>query len=173
MHLDFQRVNSCLNHWFQIIPNCTSSSAGGSHEFSSVCLFICPSVCNSGLAHYFSLCCMKSGFNKHKKVTEPFFEEISWCAQSGVNGAFSGTKSKLLNFFVNLFIRFFWNCTWWQALKSGQKWQFWIIMERSYYAQNGRSGSFLSPKLTPFELFLNLFIGYFWNCTWWQTINSG
>ena len=82
-----------------------------------------PSVCNiisSRLAHYFVLIfCMRLGFNKHINSKACFFEKISCYAQNGVKGAFLDLNWTLFNFPFNLFIRFFWNCTWWQALKNG------------------------------------------------------
>ena len=77
---------------------------------------VCPSVCNmllSGLAHPFLLIFfMKLGFNKHKKVTQSLFEENYCYAQSGVNGGFFDLKATAFNFFLNLYIRFFWNYPW-------------------------------------------------------------
>ena len=45
-------------------------------------------------------------------------------------------RSLFLNSSSNLFIRFFWNCTWWEALKSSFKLLFWIFKENSYYGQD-------------------------------------
>ena len=38
--------------------------------------------------------------------------------------SFFGPKSTVLSFSPITFIRFFWNCTWWQAWKNGLKWSF-------------------------------------------------
>ena len=43
-------------------------------------------------------------------------------------GSYLGPKSTFKTFV---------NYTWWQALKSGYIWLFWILKENSYYAQNG------------------------------------
>ena len=67
---------------------------------------ICISVCNtffSGLAHYFFLIFwIKSGFNKHYKVTKN-----SCFAQSGVNGPCLAPKATLSNFSPKLCLGLF------------------------------------------------------------------
>ena len=106
------------------------------HQFSLVCLFIRLSVIVTPFSqdwlitlfclHDCLFFCLKSGFNKLKKATNPFLEENFCYAQS--ISAFFGTKSRLLNFSLNLEIRiFFGNCTQWQALKIGLKWLFRIL----------------------------------------------
>ena len=72
-----------------------------------------------------------------------FFSLENYYFQNEVNGEFLGPNSSFFNFSQNLFIRFLWNCFWWQALKSGLK---------------------LLKKIL---FMLNLFIGLFWNCTRW------
>ena len=52
------------------------------------------------------------------------------------NGAILRPKLILFTFSLNLFIRFFWNYNWWQALKSWQK-LFWTLKVKSYYPDNG------------------------------------
>lgn len=66
-------------------------------------------------------------------------------------GVYLGPKSTSLNFSLNLLIRFFWICTWWQALINFLKWLFWIFIENSNYAKNG--GKFFASKIIVFELF--------------------
>ena len=79
-----------------------------------------PSVCNaflSGLAHsIFLILCMELGFSKQKNKEDSFWEKFFLCP-NGVNRAFMGSKSTLLNFSPNLLIRFFWDFTWRYALK--------------------------------------------------------
>ena len=119
--------------------------------YASVRLSNCPSVhfpiCNiifSGLAHYFFLIfCMKLGFNKYIKRTEPILAENSYYLQHGLHGTFSDPKSIFLNFSLNFFIIFFWNCTWWKAFKNGYKRLFWIFKESFYYVQIGGNGLYL------------------------------
>ena len=62
---------------------------------------------------------VKLVLNKNTKVTKTFFWGKSYSIQNVINGAFFGLKSAFLNFFVKLLIRFFWSCTWSQAMKSG------------------------------------------------------
>lgn len=50
-----------------------------------------------------------------------------WC-----KWVISGPKINIFDFFSYLFIRFLWNCTWWQALKSGLKSLF-CKKENCYY----------------------------------------
>lgn len=40
------------------------------------------------------------------------------------------------------------------------------------YGQNGQTG-YLGPKISTFEQVVNLLVRYFWNCTWWQTLEMG
>ena len=51
---------------------------------------------------------IKLEFNKQKKMTKPFFEKNSCFAQDRVNGLFLGPKSTFSNFFLHMFLRFFW-----------------------------------------------------------------
>ena len=104
--------------------------------------------------------------------------------------SFLGLKLLYFNFSLILFIRFFWNFTWWQALKSGWKWLF-LNNENISYVQNGENSLFLSPKPTLLNFFLNLpnwflntfkflfkvkfikFITFFWNYIQWQALKMG
>ena len=105
-----------FNHinWKQVIYSTSSA------------LSVAPSVCNTALACYvFLIFCSKLGFNKHLKEAEPifwgtFFFFFFYYVQSGQVAHFLvAKKATLLNFSLNLPIRFFWNCTWWQAVKVG------------------------------------------------------
>ena len=58
------------------------------------------------------------------------FKENSYYAKKGV---FWCPKSLFLIFSRNLFIRFFWNCTWYQALEIMQNWLFWSLKKTLYY----------------------------------------
>ena len=40
-----------------------------------------------------------------------------------------GLKIGIFEVSQNLFIRFFWTCTWWHALKNRQMWEFWGFKE--------------------------------------------
>ena len=73
----------------------------------------------SGLASYFFLIFtwIQSSINT-KSDGAHFFEENFHAQNALVNAAFLGTKINILNFSLNQFIRFFWNCTWWQAVMS-------------------------------------------------------
>ena len=70
-----------------------------------------------------------------------------------VDRAFLTPKSILYKFSLNLFIRFFWNCTWWQALKSGVKWLLWI------YTSNHMFGRAIWYKLS--ECIFGIHLGNF------------
>ena len=70
-----------------------------------------------------------------------------YCTQNGVNRALLKPESTLLIFFLNLSIRFFWNSTWWQTLKSRQKWLFWILKINSYFTQNGVNRSSVGTRV--------------------------
>ena len=83
-----------------------------------------------------------------------------------------GKKSTLLNFSPYLFIRFFWNCTKWQAWKSRSKRVFRISKENFCFVQNGRIGSILGPKSTRFNISLKMFVRFFWSYIWWLSIPS-
>lgn len=105
------------------------------------------------------------GTEKQVKVMLFDFKENSYYVLSGGKWVIYGAKSKFLNFTVNLFTKFFRNCTRWQGLK----WQFWICNEN--YDQNEAKGSFLGLKST-LNFPLNLFPRFFLNCTWWQVLMS-
>ena len=68
------------------------------------------------LMTYFWLFCMKLGFNKYIKVAKPiFFGKIYLCLKWGKWGILR-VKINIFELF-HKFIRFFQNCTGWQALK--------------------------------------------------------
>ena len=75
-----------------------------------------------------------TGFKKCVKLTFSIFKENSHYAEIGLNMTFLDLKSILLNCSPNLFIKFFWDCMWWQAWKSGGKRLFWFFKENSYHA---------------------------------------
>ena len=120
-----------------------------SYQFSSTCrsvsLSVRPSICNavfSGLAHYFWYFEWRLGSINTKKWRSAFLRKIcfaqNWLFWASVSALMNfsvnvfirffkgwlilGPKSLFLNFCLRLFIRFSWNVTWFQALKSGQKW---------------------------------------------------
>ena len=62
---------------------------------------------------------------------------------------------KFLNFPLNLFIRFVCNCTWWQTLRGGLKWLFWIFKKNSHFANSEANGEFLSQKSRIFNFSLD------------------
>ena len=68
------------------------------------------------------------------------FWESYYYSQNGENGSILDLKSILLNFYLKLLNRFFWN------RKSGFKWLFWIFKENSYHAQNWVNGHFRSQN---------------------------
>ena len=76
------------------------------------------------------------------------------------------------NFSLNLFIRFFWNCTWLQALMNEQKWLFWIFKGNFDCDQNELKRMNYGRKISTRNLFLNLFFRFFWNCTFCTGINE-
>ena len=84
-----------------------------------------PSIYNAlflGLPHYFFLnFCMNLGFSKISSFVSPKWGK--W--------AILGAK-----FYLNLFIKYLWNCAWLQALKGGLKWLVWIFKENYYYSQH-------------------------------------
>ena len=61
-----------------------------------------------------------TSIKKWLKLTVLNFWEKFKLSQYGVNGAFLSPKSTLLKFSLNLFIRCFWNYTWWQTLKMSK-----------------------------------------------------
>ena len=93
------------------------------------------------------------------------FKESFYYAQNVANGLFWGSKSTLLNCSLKLFIKFFYNGTWWQGLKIVFKWLFWNFEENSCYTQNE---SILGPKSLLLNYYLNLLIRLLWSYTWWQ-----
>ena len=164
-----QVTYSCLSsHLFQVYW--TPGSTGGSYKFHPS---VRQSVFNTlyvGLAH-FSDFWHEIRVKRLWKLTGPFFEKNTCFAQNGVNEAFLVPKSTLLNVSRNLLIRFFWNfiCSLdfsetlhdKKEIKIGQKWQFWIFKEDSYYAQNQRFSSFTGPKSTPLNFSLIWLIRFF------------
>ena len=62
-----------------------------------------------------------ASIKKWLKLTVLNFWEKFKFSQYGVNGAFLSPKSALLKFSQNLFIRCFWNYTWWQTLKMSKR----------------------------------------------------
>ena len=146
-----------------------SGSAKVSYEFSclsiclclsihwsgcpSISLFICPSVWNtvfSGLTHYFFLIIL------HKVRVQYAHKSSRARSLRNVLVPKTDSKSNFLNFSVNLFIIFFWNCTWWLTLKSDKKWVFWIFKENLYFCQVRVNVSFLGINSRLFELSLKL-----------------
>ena len=120
-------------------------------------------------------------------MTGIFSEKNSYFTQIRVNEPFLDPKSTLLNISINLFIRFFWNCTWWHEIKNNLKW---LII---YYAQNGVNGTFWGRKSLLLYLmtgiknwfkmketsyyaqnqhFSKSVHGFFQNYSWWQ-VKSG
>ena len=90
----------------------------------------CSSFCNtvfSGLAYYFFLSFLHEvRIQETLKNDATLFLRYIYFAKIEVTGPFLFPKSTLLNRFLNLFIRFFWDYTQWQALKSGLEWLLWI-----------------------------------------------
>ena len=83
-------------------------SAGG---FDKLALSVRSSACNlffAGLVDYFFLIfCVKLVVSKYRKVSKSFIALRKILAILGVNRAFLGSKSTILNFSLNLLIRFF------------------------------------------------------------------
>ena len=63
-----------------------------------------------------------------------------------MNGSFLGSESTLLNFSLNMVIRFFWYFIRWQLLKADSDLLFWVFEENSYYAHNLRNRPFFWPN---------------------------
>ena len=62
----------------------------------------------------------------------------TYFSQNGGSGSLWREKPTLLNFFLNLLLRFFWNCTWWQVqFESGLYCSLWIFKVSEYpFKQN-------------------------------------
>ena len=75
--------------------------------------------------------------DRHQKVgksdSSEFLRKILIIAKMGKNGSYLSPKLALMNFSVNLFIRFFWKYIWWYALNSSIKWLFCRVKENSLY----------------------------------------
>ena len=128
---------------------------------------------------------MKVGKSYHFE----FLRKNRYYALNKGNRLFWGSKVTLLNFSINLLIRFLWYCTWlsrsflcpnstfqnfslnllircfwiftWhQALTSERKWLFWIFQDNPYYG---------CPKLILLNFSLVLFCRFF--C--WKTFKNG
>ena len=92
------------------------------HMLLTLRTFICLAVSINNqliLVVVFVVFCVKLRFKKPVKVTEPIFWGNFYCCLKRVNGTFLGPKLVFLSFALNLFIRFFCNCTWWQETMIG------------------------------------------------------
>ena len=122
--------DSCFPSVLRSVPGhnfWTPGSALGSYVFS----YVYPSPC---LLHCFL------------KIDPLLFSRFFAWSWDSLNTESLLGQTSLSNFFLNLLIRFFRNCNWWQSLKNWGKWQFWIFEERSYCAQNGEIGLYMSQN---------------------------
>lgn len=77
-------------------------------------------------------------------------------------------QNQHVNFSLSLFIRFFWKCTWWPALKRSWNDYFGFLRKIFYHAQNRVNALFLDQK----SLFLTSSPNL-WNRTRWQALKNG
>ena len=98
-----------------------------------------------------------------------YFEKDFYYARNMGKSISFYPKTKI--FCLSLFIRLFWNYSWWQTLKCILKCLFCIRQENSYYDQNGVN-AFLDPKRKYSIFSLNLLLTFFWICTWWKALKS-
>ena len=67
----------------------------------------------------------------------------------------SGPRINIFELFSKFVHWNFLNCTWWQTLKIGLKWLFWIFKGNSYFSPNGVNEAFFWPKINNIcEVFL-------------------
>ena len=97
-HLIHRIAHKLVTFWgfFFLTPSPLSNTAEESYEIK--CPSVRPSVCNaffSGLALYSLIFCIKSGFNKHYKVTKPFFEKNSCFCLSVVSSKWGIFRPKI------------------------------------------------------------------------------
>ena len=89
--------------------------------FTNSAWSVCPSVCLSlriGSLLFFGFLDEVRVQNIHKSDRADFLSKVLLFLKWGKWGIF-GFKITVLKFSFYLFIRYFWNCSWWQALKSG------------------------------------------------------
>ena len=100
-------IKMCTSLWFSLVR--PQDLPMGS--FLSVCPSVCKSVCNvflSGVARYFfPSFYWKVRLNKWRQGLFSDFFKSSYYSQNRANETFLSPKSTRLNFFLNLFLRFF------------------------------------------------------------------
>lgn len=85
-----------------------------------VCPFVCPLVTPLSEDWLITFFCFLHKVSRNtKNWRNPFLRKI--LVMCKINRAFLGLKSTLLKFSLNMLIRFFWHCAWWQTLKSGSE----------------------------------------------------
>ena len=82
-------------------------------------------------------------------------------------------QNQHLNFSLNLFVRFFWNCSWRSGIKKWLK-----VTVLDFYGtfllclKWGIRGIFWGQKSNFMNFFVNLFISFYWNYTYWNYTKS-
>lgn len=139
--------------------------------YSSDCpsfhLSICPTVWYAAFSgfdfYFFLILCMKLGLNRHKKWRYFFAEKLFSFTKSGkwrileikISTLQLFSKSINLGFLILHLMAFFW-----------------IFEENFLCPKLGKWISFLDPKSTLLNFFLNLIIRISGNYTWWQPLKS-
>ena len=107
--------------------------------------------------------CMKLGLKNTKNWRSLFFDKNIY-TQNGVSETFLESKSALLNFSINQFIGFFWNCICDRHIRC--------FREILIMLKVGQIGHFWAQNHFLTLLQISFWSRFFWNCIWWQVLKK-